>query len=616
MQRINAPQRVSSLTTDYDLKYHRLEWFLDPAVVYIKGEVTTYFIPSASNFLELNFDLTDNMIVDSVLYRGTQLFFSRLTGDDLQIHLSSPLAQGVLDSVSVYYRGIPVGSGWGSFSQTFHGNTPCIWTLSEPYGAKDWWPCKQDLIDKIDSVDIIVTTPQANRVAANGVLISEITNADSTKTYHWQTHYPIAAYLIGISVTNYISYSDYVILKSGDSLQVLNYIYPESDSVAHLYLRDIVNIIRLYDSLLIDYPFAKEKYGHAEFGWGGGMEHQTMSFVTSFDHALIAHECAHQWFGDRITCGSWEDIWLNEGFATYFEAITREHLYPDLWTVWKAGAINSVTSSPAGSVQCRDTTDHNSIFSGRLSYNKGAMLLHMLRWQLGDSLFFLSLRNYLNDSLLAYNYAKTPDLKRHLEQTSGQDLTQFFNQWYYGEGYPSYQITWNEVQHLFMLKIDQQQSDASVSFFNMDVPVAVHGGRRDTTLIFHHTYSGELFSAQVDFDIDTVSFDPELWILSKQNTVTFDPSFSLEHPEVLASQLYIYPNPASSELKIYSNTVISLKSFCIYDVPGRKLIEQLFAPSGVPYTIDLTTLPAGVYVLKIITNRGEVNKEIVRVKAN
>ena len=373
----------SVVPNNYDLKYHRFNWRIDPAVKYIQGSVTSYFIPTTAVFSEMYFDLSNSLLVDSVKYHNTSALFVQPAGDALKITLPSIALAGILDSIIVYYHGTPPNNGFGAFEQSTHNATPIIWTLSEPFGAKDWWPCKQSLNDKIDSIDVYVTTPQAYRVASNGVLVSQIQNG-TDKIYHWQSHYPIAAYLIAIGVTNYSVYSNFLPMNPG-TLEVLNYVYPENLSTAQSQTPDILNVITLYDSLFIPYPFAKEKYGHCQFGWGGGMEHQTMSFVTNFSHSLIAHECAHQWFGDMVTCGSWEDIWLNEGFATYMEGLTEQYLFPATWANWKLSKKNNVTSSPGGSVLCDDTTNINRIFSSRLSYNKAAYVLHMLRWKLGDA---------------------------------------------------------------------------------------------------------------------------------------------------------------------------------------------------------------------------------------
>ncbi|MFH1320399.1 MAG: M1 family aminopeptidase [Bacteroidota bacterium] len=509
----------SFFANDYDLKYHRLEWEIDPDINYIKGIITSYFKPKITGFGNIYFDLSLDLTVDSVKYHGSLSTFDHSNNDLLEITLPATIPVGTLDSISIYYQGVPPSSGFGSFIQTDHDGTPIIWTLSEPYGAKEWWPCKQDLVDKIDSIDVIVTTPQAYRVASNGLLVSE-NIVGPNKIYHWKHRYPIAAYLIAIAVTNYAYYSNYVSTGS-DSLEVLNYVFPEDLASAQSQTPGIIPVIQLFDTLFEEYPFSNEKYGHAQFGWGGGMEHQTMSFMGSFGHELMAHELAHMWFGDKITCGSWQDIWLNEGFGTYLTGLTYEHMFGGIyWEIWKTNQINNITSEPDGSVWVDDTTSVWRIFSGRLSYAKGAMLLHMLRWKLGDTNFFQAIKNYLSDYSLAYGYARTYQLRQHFENTSGQNLTEFINDWFYGEGYPSYQITWSQTGNVVNLTVSQTQSHSSVSFFEMPVPIQFKGQSQETILVFDHTYSGQSFLSLVDFTVDSVFFDPYLWIISANNSVT------------------------------------------------------------------------------------------------
>jgi len=345
------------------------------------------------------------------------------------------------------------------------------------------------------------------------------------------------------------------------------------------------------------------------------MEHQTMSFVVYYAHSLLAHECAHQWFGDKVTCGSWEDIWLNEGFATYMEGLTEEYLYTAAdWYAWRSGRINNITSAPGGSVLCDDTTSVNRIFDGRLSYDKGSYLLHMLRWKLGDNLFFQSLRNYLNDPLLAYNYAKTPDLIHHLETTSGQNLTNFFNQWYYNQGYPSYQVEWNQIGNSLFVRINQTQSDASVSFFEMPVPVLFQNGGNDTTLVFNHTSSGQIFSATLNFTAATVAFDPELWIISANNSVIHNSALGTNDLSAGNSSVQIYPNPVSNEVTIKpenQSTQISLIE--ISDVLGHVIIKQDAGQSSMKTTIDLSGLSGGIYFINVKTDKGFFKKKIVKM---
>jgi aminopeptidase N len=301
------------------------------------------------------------------------------------------------------------------------------------------------------------------------------------------------------------------------------------------------------------------------------------SLAGEVGHGLIAHECAHQWFGDYVTCGNWEDIWLNEGFATYFEGLTEERFNPSSWMGWKQWRIQNITSQTYGSVLCDDTTNVNRIFDGKLSYDKGAYLLHMLRWKLGDSVFFQGLKDYLNDPLLAYNYVRTPDLKQHLETTSGQNLTSFFNEWYYNQGWPSYHLLWSQTGTNVAITLNQTTSHSSVSFYEMPVPVKFWGGGTDTTIIFNHTFSGQNFNTTIPFIIDSIQFDPELHILSNFNTVT-----SIRDLNSLTNEVIIFPNPVTSEISLTIKT-----------------------KSTSDFKIDSEHLAQGEYILKV--KGGEIN---------
>ena len=450
-----------------------------------------------------------------------------------------------------------------------------------------------------------VTTPSVNRVGSNGVLLSETVQGANT-VYHWQSHYPISTYLIAVAVTNYAQYSDYVPRSNGDSIQVLNYVYPEDLASAQSQTPDIINTILLYDSLFVEYPFADEKYGHAQFNWGGGMEHQTMTFIVNFGHSLMAHECAHQWFGDYITCGSWEDIWLNEGFATYLEGLTEEFNFPATWMGWKQAKIQNITSAPDGSVKCTDSTDINRIFNGRLTYNKGSYLLHMLRWQVGNANFFQGMKDYLNDPALHFGFAKTPDFIGHMQNASGQNLTTFFNQWYHNQGFPSYQIshTFDAGTNTVNLQINQTTSHPSVSFFEMPVPIHFVGIGYDTTIVFNHAYSGQLFSANIPWQVDSVIFDPELWILSTNNSVTLGVTEN-ENSNSLAT---VFPNPVKTVVNLHTQNTILVTE--IIDINGRIMKSTKHNSNEVILNVD--DLQVGLYFIKVITNIGNSVLKIIK----
>ncbi|NJO89138.1 MAG: M1 family metallopeptidase [Chloroflexia bacterium] len=318
------------------------------------------------------------------------------------------------------------------------------------------------MYDKADSIDLVIIHPTTYKAAGNGKLISE--NVINGKMHtHWKHRHPITAYLVAFAVTNYSTYSDYVPMDDGDPIEILNYVYPEDLSYAKVNTPATIEIMQLYNRLFITYPYRDEKYGHAQFGWGGGMEHQTMSFMVNFGFGLIAHELAHQWFGDYITCNSWKNIWLNEGFATYCESLTHEFgLSGENWANWKRNEINYITEEPGGSLFVNDTTSENAIFSGRLSYAKGGMVLHMLRGEVGDTAFFRGIRNYLQDEKLANAFASTENLQAHMEGESGKDLDYFFKDWVYGQGYPSYSFYWGQDENgIGTIKITQTQSHSS-----------------------------------------------------------------------------------------------------------------------------------------------------------
>lgn len=601
--------RANLNTGNYNLKYHRLELNIDPSVSFISGDITSYFV-ATSEMTTITFDLASNMTVNQVTQRGNLLPYQHNT-DELIITLPSTQSFGILDSLTVSYSGNPEFSGLGSFEQNQHNGDPIIWTLSEPYGAKAWWPCKQDLIDKIDSIDVFITTPKFNPsneeyiAVSNGLQQSEITNG-TEKTTHYKHRYPIPAYLIAIAATNYEVYS-HMVPNNGNPFEIVNYVYPESLATAQASTPVTVDIMNIFTTLFEEYPFANEKYGHAQFGWGGGMEHTTVSFMGNFNRNLIAHELAHQWFGNKITCGSWKDIWLNEGFATYLSGIIIENLDGnDAFTTWKQQRNTSITSAPGGTVYLSDidTTSVSRIFSSRLSYNKGAMVLHMLRKKLGDASFFQALQDYLSAASFAYDYATTQEFINRVELSTGEDLTEFFDDWLYNQGYPSYSISWNQPEpNQVSITINQTQSDASVSYFEAPVPLRLIGTLgEELDLVLDNTTNEQNFLQTVGFTVQTILFDPESDLISNNNNVVL----STEDLEI-NDQLVLYPNPTSEVLYIEKPDGVEISELKIYNTLGQ-LINQL------PWnaTIDTTSWSTGLLFIQFETSAGVITKSVLK----
>lgn len=590
-----------------DIRYSRLHWTVDPAVKYIKGEVMTVFEP-LETLGSLEFDFSEVLTMDSIRFHGQKILFTQ-NGDVITVEFPAPLPALLTDSLTFFYQGIPDSTGFGSFLVDKHADVPVLWTLSEPYGAMEWWPCKQALNDKLDSVDIYITHPAGYRAASNGLLKSE-TTANGWMTAHWKHRYPIPAYLIGIAVTNYTVFTVPVPF-AGDTTPILNYVYPETLAEAQIGVDENVEVFQMFTQLFGEYPFKAEKYGHAQFNRLGGMEHQTMSFVSHFGYDLLSHELAHQWFGDKITCASWEDIWLNEGFASYLTGLCYNFLRPQYWELYKADRIEKASSIPDGSVWVDDTTSVARIFNSRLSYAKGAMLLHMLRWKFGDSTFFAGVYNYVNDPALAYGYVTTSDFQTHMEAVSGTDLDEFFADWFYGKGFPSYQINWSVNQsNQVKIALLQTTSDPSVSFFEMPVPVKLSDGVQDTLVVLNHTFSGQEFTIPLDFSPTTLVFDPDLWLLSRNNAVV-----SVIEDPLTEQYIDLVPNPARVNFNIQLNAVSSEKAkLSLWTSDGKLALQQqgLDIVSGFnTLPIHVGTLPAGRYLLRVETKSWQAERALI-----
>lgn len=604
-------QRANQNTSNYDIKYHRIELNIDPAQSGLTGEITTYF-EAKSNTAQIVFDLARNMNVSEVIQRGNNLSFAQNSEDELIVTLPEELSQGVLDSLTVYYSGIPVSTGFQSYAQTTHNGVPIVWTLSQPYGAKAWWPCKQDLNDKIDSIDVYLKTPRFTPqnddyvAVSNGVELSQEIDG-SNKITRFKHRYPIPAYLIAIAITNYTVYSD-VVDNNGNPFEIVNYVYPESLATAQASTPITVDIMNFFIDKFEPYPYADEKYGHAQFGWGGGMEHTTVSFMGNFSRELITHELAHQWFGNKVTCGSWQDIWLNEGFATYLYGLVIEEFDGSAaFNNWKQQRNNIITSQPDGSVYLKpqDTVSVARIFSSRLSYNKGAMVLHMLRKKMGEDNFYQGLRDFLSAPNLAFNYAKTTDFIPIMEAASGLDLTAFFNDWLYNEGYPSYTVLWNQPNsNQVQINVSQSTSHSSVDFFESDITLRLLGFQDEVQdIALSHTSQNQEFLENVSFNVANVIFDPNVDVISRNNLVVLGvDSFNV------AESIKLFPNPANEDVIIIKPDFLEISGYKIYNSIGQKVLES----DKFDNTISVITLSSGFYIVQFQLFNQVINKTLLK----
>jgi len=556
-QQAQTQMLVPGTGTDYDVKYYRLELRINPDTAvgnYVKGKVTTYFKTVAANFSVINLDMATALNCDSVYYHGVKVTagnINRATADLLKITIPVIPLAGTLDSVSVFYKGappvVPGMAGTGYVTST-HSSAPVrnyVYTLSEPYSSYTWWPCKSFIVnDKADSMDMIVSTPLNFRCAGNGVRVYEVTTATDVITY-WKERYPVSAYQVCTAVANYAQYPvipDTVVL-SGTKMPVYNLIFPETNTAAaHTALDRVPLMITTYSALYGDYPFKNEKYGNYTFGFGGGMEHNTFSgesnsgvYTAAGNWDVLAHELGHQWWGANVTCGSWHDIWLNESFADFSEALLLEFA-PTIATSVGKTAVSWRATKKANSISATyqskttyvtDTSDILTIFTPSVYiYDRGGMIITMLRSLLGDAKFFQGLKNYQSDPLCKLGNGFTADIKRNLEAASGLDLTSFFNQWLYNTGYAKYAgAQWNNSGTNIVLKLPQTIQSSPVAHFDMPVVVRIQGSvpaTMDTTVvvydlnnILYYDQNGVITSTGSNLINFHLSFTPV--------TITFDP---------------------------------------------------------------------------------------------
>jgi aminopeptidase N len=569
--------------SQFDAKYYKLDLTLNDTTQIVSGSVYMYAQALVGGFinLELNFFDNPSMYIDSIKTNSTSLAFSWYS-DIIHITLDRSYNQEPFD-VTVYYHGHPLEGGLQSFDWSTHGSpsVPVISTLSEPYFAQAWWPCKDLPRDKADSADINITVRSDLYVASNG-LLREIVDHGSTKTYKWHEKYPITTYLIMLATTNYSIFNNWYHTLSGDSIPVIYYVYPEYLSQAQSTYPVTPSMIQFFAQTFGEYPWEQEKYGMAHFTWGGAMEHQTCTSILYSWYAdwVICHELSHQWWGDYITCHNWHHIWLNEGFASYCEALWAEHLY-GIGNYHTYMASMKYTSG--GTIFIQDTTDAWTIF-GSIVYDKGAWVLHMLRHVVGDSTFFDILRAYYSE--FPYGVAMTEDFQGVCEQVSGMDLDYFFQEWIYGTYYPKYRFSWisqsaGSGYYDVYLHIDQTQTTPP-TYFTMPVDVTITAGGLDTTIVVFNDPRHKDFQFRVYGSPSNLRLDKDEWIL-RTTTLT---SYTLN---IVTTDL-----PSGMQSVSYRDTLVAKGGISPYkwniesgNLPdGLELDSLTGVISGTPLVID------------------------------
>src|SRR5690606_26324149 len=445
-----------------------------------------YSVTTVATLDSFVMELRDNMSVDSVFINNVKLPFSRQS-DHVLVKLTPAIPAGTEVKALYYYRGS--ASAFGVFAGQMASNG-LVFTasLSESYQSREWFPAKQLLYDKIDSADIWITTSSTNKAGSNGLLKAVVDLPNNKKQYQWSTRYPMAYYLPSFSVGNYMEYTNVAspAAMAPATIPILHYVVDNSSyfNANKTNIDKTPAFLEKMSELFGLYPFKDEKYGHAHANIGGGMEHQTMSTMSGFSTMLIVHELAHQWFGNSVTCASWHHIWLNEGFASYAEYLMAEHLPGLVGTTpatYMQSIHNDVLVANNGSVYVPDIAifDENRIFSGRFSYNKGSAILHTLRFEMqDDAKFYQTLRTYLQQ--YKDDVATADNFKAVAEAVCGRSFSDFFDQWYYGQGYPTFNVDCSKIGDSLVLRVNHTSSAPFITpTFKGLYEFKIHSGRSE-----------------------------------------------------------------------------------------------------------------------------------------
>jgi hypothetical protein len=521
----NILKRAGSnpLMENYDVKYYNIDLNVSNTSLAIKGFVQMKAQVKTDGFNKVVLNLANTFTIDSVYLNGKKVTYSK-NGDELTINATTALFKNEYFESKVYYKGngasgadFPAGMNMGTY-----GNNSYVYTVSEPYHSYLWWPCKQDLLDKADSSAINITTKSTNLVASNGIL-TKTTTIGSDKRFEWKTKYPIAYYLLTFSAGPYVEYKTYA-NPTGFSKPILiqAFVYDQT------YLNNNKSVIDK-TALLIEkysekfglYPFAEEKYGYytAPFQFGA-LENQTMTMMNGFDFDLVAHELAHQWFGNNVTCTDWSQIWLHEGMADFCESVANELVYGELNRQSSISNSQSyVLAQPTNCATIKNTQNPMNIFDKPNAYSKGATVMNMLRFEIGDDkIFFDMLKEY--QKKYAFKNANTDTLSRFIKTYTGKDYSTFFNQWIVGTGFPNY--TFSSYQRGDTVYVSSKQTTTSslTPFYEMKLDFNLVSSTGALTYVTdYQKKANETFKFVVKNQrITSIKPNPKVWSLYKNNT--------------------------------------------------------------------------------------------------
>lgn len=587
----------------YDVTFYKLDLEMTNLSTALSGTVeihakSTQFIDSAL------IELFNGFTISEIKVNGVAITTYSRNGALLNVPIN--LASNESFVIAITYNGNPptaatnpLGGSGMSNDVSPNWGARITWSLSEPFSAFEWFPCKQYVKDKADSVQVSIKVPDNLMAGSNGILDS-VSVTPGFKTFHWMHRHPIAYYLISVAVGDYQEYNVYA-NPTGATNPVLiqNFIYNHPNYLNEFQsdIDETADMMELFAHLFGPYPYDDEKYGHCLAPLSGGMEHQTMTTQGWFDASLTAHELAHQWWGNYVTCGSWADIWINEGFASYSEYLMFNELYTFNNAQQRmAQNHNQVMSQAGGSVYVTDSLNESSIFNGRLVYQKGGAIIHTLRHVINnDDLFFDMLKAF--QVAFSNSTATGLEFKVFAEAYTNLDLTDFFDQWYYGEGYPTYSVVYSQDNNQLNIEVTQVASRPTVTpYFTTPLDLRVtRTGMTDTIIRVEITNQSTLISMPTPNNfISIAGIDPLNYIINRVGSITNNGFVSIDAIEAMENNLVIFPNPTASKINLqFEGTT---KNVRLVDQKGKTILETTVEPNG---EISLEELPSGQYLIML-----------------
>jgi len=547
----------------WNVLHYVIDITIDHLAKHVEGNVSVTCAVTTAGLDSMFLHLHDGMNVSGVFEGATPLGFGH-AGGIIDIDLGGAHAVDDTFTVTVHYDGFPVAQGL-----RFH--TRATYNLSEPDLARNWFPCYDEPWDKATS-EMVATVADYNICASNGLLLSEVDNLDGTKTYHWSTHYPCATYLISVASSQYATFSQWYHYSPTDSMEMPYYVYPYKMANALIDFAATPAMMQFFSDTFGQFPYLDEKYGTAMAEPGGAMENLTcttygqvlVTGTNTYDW-VVAHELAHSWWGNSITMADWPHIWLNEGFATYSDALWAEHIGGQT-------ALDARMENFKGQYFAEDANSRFPIYDplilfGATVYEKGAWILHMLRYVVGDTAFFDILRTY--QSTFAHGNAATEDFKAVSETVSGMNLTPFFDEWVYQAGYPWYGYSWltYEDGSDFYLRLRVIQVQVNAPVFTIPVELLVTTTAGDSLVRVPIMSNDQTHLLKFDALPVAVDFDPGNHILKNVNQIGVGVASPVRPPALTAS---VVPNPGGRQIRLdfvlpeAGDAVLE-----VYDVKGR-----------------------------------------------